>query len=113
MTGDGPIFLTPPERWAATWFRRSQMKRRTPTVQQLERKYGERGIAFIAAGFLSGMIGVAFGIAVVIMLQVYGHWAELLDWLLIAPMLIFCGLGIVRFRQAAIISTQNENPPTQ
>lgn len=108
MTDDGPTFLSPPERWAARWFRRTQMKHRTPTVQQLERKYGERGIAFIAAGFLSGMIGVAFGIAVVSMLQAHGRWAETLVWLLVVLMLTFCGIGIVRFRQATLISRRNE-----
>jgi len=110
MTDDGPTFLSPPERWVARWFRRTQMKHRTSTVQQMERKYGERGISFVAAGFLNGMIGVAFGIVVVSMLQVHGHRAGTLVWLPVALMLIFCGIGIVRFRQAALISKRNERP---
>jgi len=91
--------LLPPERKMARVFRQMQTKRPTPTVLRLELDYGEAGLALMASGFLWGFIGIAFGLSVLVLLQLA---AQTVAWWLLLPTWVFCAAGIARFRQAVI-----------
>jgi hypothetical protein len=46
------LWLTPPERWFASWALTRQRTHRTPVVVRLETNYGPRGIAIMGAALL-------------------------------------------------------------
>lgn len=90
-------WLSPPERWAATWAINRQRTHRTPRVIRLETNYGPVGISLMAAGFVWFFIGWLLAvIGIALLIVSHGREPSLLYLGIVfqIPVFIRCAQGV-------------------